>query len=128
MSVVDGVLDLLRADANLSVYDGAPPANPAYPMVVVYSNGGTRSVSDVSGRSRQSDVRIQCTVHAVSTLSARIVADRVLAALVDRVPTAPGWRCGPVRHESSPPAYADDSIAQPVVVQPLLFTVSAVPA
>jgi hypothetical protein len=126
VSVVDGILALLRADTNLTVYDGAPPASPAYPIVIVYGNNGTRTPSDVAGRSRQVDVRVQCTVHAVSTESARIVADRVVAALVDRVPTATGFACGPVRQESSPPSYADDSIAQPVVIQPLLFTVSAV--
>ena len=126
MSLADAVLALLRADPNLTVYDGIVPESPAYPFVVAYFDAGTRSPYTLAGQSSSSVHRFQCSVNADNAVSARIVAGKVLGRLLDVRPTVTGWTCWPIRHESSPPAYTDDSLATPVVIQPLIFTMRAV--
>jgi hypothetical protein len=98
----------------LAVHDSTP-ANPTYPYVIVYADGGVKS-SD-----READERIQhtqgwqTTVVGVSATQCRAALDRVNARLENWRPTVTGWTCSKVEHEDSQPVRPDTSLPDRVV-------------
>jgi len=93
----------------LRAYD-ATPANPTYPYVVVYADGGVKS-SD-----READIRTsktltwQTTVVGASATQCRAALDRVTAALEDYRLTVTGYTASKVDHDSSQPVRPDESL------------------
>ncbi len=112
------VLDLLDAVPDLTVYDGHVPAAPALPYCVLYMGwAGERTA--VEAVTDQFNGQAQVTSVGANALAARIVAQRVAAALLDVVPTVPGRSCWPITLEFSQPAREDrdvhiDGLGHPV--------------
>ena len=101
----DAILALLRADASLVVY---PPTggggttvpagtNPPYVVVQVIADrpdGGR--LQHLSTRFR---ARAYCQCVGANDIAARVVSDRVAAALLDVRPTIAGRSVYPIRHD-----------------------------
>ena len=97
------------AAAPLNAYD-AVPANPVYPYVVVYADGGVRSSDrEVDIRTRKT-LTWQTTVVGTSATQCRAALDRVTAALEDYRLTVTGYTASKVEHESSQPVRPDESL------------------
>lgn len=105
----NALLALLRADPALVVYDGHVPASPAFPYCVLYLgwDGARTGLCPVTDRFNG---RAQVTSVGANAFAARIVAQRVAAALVDVVPTVPGRTCWPIEHEFGQPAREDRDV------------------
>jgi hypothetical protein len=110
------ILDRLRGSGAtaLNVHDSRP-ANPTYPYVVVYADGGVKS-SD-----READERIshaqgwQTTTVGLSAAQCRAALNRVNDRLENWTPAAAGWTFSKVEHESAQPIRPDDSLPDRVV-------------
>lgn len=104
------VLDLLRAVPNLTVYDGGGvPAEPALPYCVLFMDWGAERTA-MEAVTDLFEGRAQVTSVGANALAARIVAQRVAAALLDVVPTVPGRTCWPITHEFSQPPREDRDV------------------
>ncbi|PRY56440.1 DUF3168 domain-containing protein [Glycomyces artemisiae] len=102
-------LALLRANPNLTVFDGPAPLDQRPPYLVVYFAGGPR-LGD--GLRRQPDkATMRAYVHAAgeTTAAARILGGHVDAAVLGERLTVPGWDCGPVDCELANPPVPDKS-------------------
>lgn len=131
------VLDLLDADDQppaLVVYDGAVPngATPPYVLVYLVVSDPTgelppdsTSVDMASGR-----VIVLAYCHSVgaNALAARMVADRVRAALLDVTPVIDGRECWPIRQDESRPPDRDESTGALVMDQVDVYRLETVPA
>lgn len=108
-------LDLLRADPNLTVFDGAPPDLTSPPYVVVWVAVDSERSDRLTFESSLATVRF--TTHSVATTGqgARIVADRVRQAVLDARLDVPGWQTWPVRHEYGLPPQLDESTGHPLI-------------
>lgn len=104
------VLDRIREVSALAdaTFDGEVVGRPQR-YVLVHSNRGIARPDRLAGPS----IRRRKTywVHSVaaSKSQADAVAEKVLAQLVDWVPTVEGWQCERVSHEASEPVQKDDS-------------------
>lgn len=102
-------LDLLTADAQLTVYDGAVPnPYPSPPYALVYTNVGRPSEDPDNPGNGQSRVWVaRWVVHCIggNAKAARAVAQRVRTQLLDVRPVIPGLACGLIRMDpdSQPP-------------------------
>jgi hypothetical protein len=106
-------LDLLRADDDLTVFDGAVPTDPATgkkmppPYVLVYSTVGRPAAHpDTSLRNESSRFipRWYCHCVGANANASRAVAQRVRTALLDVRPAVDGLSCNPIRQaEDNPP-------------------------
>lgn len=116
---VQAVLDRLRANPNLTVFDGAVPGgvSPGQPYVVVYFNGLARLGDELTLRSTQRTGRIYCHSIGATAEAARIVAQHVATQLLDYVAEVPGWLSWPIRHESNQPPARDESTGEYVMDQ-----------
>lgn len=98
----------------LRVYD-SKPSSPAYPYVVVYADGGTKS-SD-----READERIthtqgwQTTVIGESVEQCRAALDRTHDRLENWRPTVTGWTCSKVEHPTTQVIADDQSLPDRVL-------------
>jgi hypothetical protein len=106
------VLSLL-AGAGLTCHDGAVPANPTYPYAVLYVNTGTRESSDLDYASAYQVYDVQVTSVGATAASARIVAAKACAALLDVTPTVTGRSCWPIRLEAAQTAQEDRDVTIP---------------
>ena len=104
------ILDLLRADPHLTVYDGGTvPDLTEPPYVVVYLSIDAESMSRLCMSSDRTQVRL--TTHSVGAngQAARIVASRVRAALLDVKLAVDGWTSYPIRRDYGQPPDRDES-------------------
>jgi hypothetical protein len=106
------VLSLITG-AGVTCHDGAVPANPTYPYAVLYCNTGAREATALTLISAHQVYDVQVTSVGATAASARIVATKVLTALLDVTPTVTGRTCWPIRLESSQPAREDRDITIP---------------
>lgn len=126
--VAAAVLDLLRADPDLTVYDGSPPDNTTPPYVVAWLSIDSERTSRMCAGTDLSALRV--TTHSVATTGqgARIVASGVRAALLDITPTVAGWTCWPIRHEYGLPPQWDESTGSSWIAAIDGWTLTATPA
>lgn len=98
----NAVLNLLRADAQLTVYDGQVTGTADH-YALVYSfrqlPGGELAPDKTSlvGDSTTVDMRFYIHCVGVDAVAARAVQGRVQAALLDVRPTIAGRECFPIR-------------------------------
>jgi len=119
--LADAGLNLLRADASLTVFDGAVPSpTPAPPYTCVYSTiswAFDPESTGLNGLVRRATVR--WTVHSVGANSqaSRGVAQRVRTALLNVRPTVAGMNVGLIRDDQdSPPDPVRDETTGSLVV------------
>jgi len=106
-------LALLDADPVLTVYDGQVDDNAAKPYVVVYFYGTPQRGDDLTAESRETKTR--ATVHCVgeTAASARIIAQRVQAAVLDKTPVIAGRICWAIEAEYTQPPIRDEYTGVP---------------
>lgn len=98
----DAVLNLLRADALLTVYDGQVTGTADH-YVLVYAfrqlPGGDTAPdkTPLTGDTTTVDMRFYCHCVGVDAIAARAIQGRVQAALLDVTPLVAGRACFPVR-------------------------------
>lgn len=99
----DAGLALLRADAGLTVYDGAVGKSPPQNYVVVWTfrelpTGLTAPDKiPLTGRSMAVDMRLYCHCIGGNAAAARAIQARVEALLLDVTPVVPNRVCFPIR-------------------------------
>lgn len=107
------ILDRLRGDTSLTVYDGEAPEDPTESLpdvyVVVYFSGLPKVGDDLTMGSTERLVRIYTHSVGGDAESMRAVAGKVEARLLDFIPTVSGRVCWPIRHESSVPPQRNES-------------------
>lgn len=118
-ALADAGLDLLRADALLTVHDGVVPAGAARPYVLVYTSISRPSEDPdnaADGRTAVWVARWICHCVGDNAGAARAVAQRVRTALLDVAPAVAGLSCGLIRMEAeSLPPQRDESTGVPVM-------------
>jgi hypothetical protein len=98
----DAVLNLLRADALLTVHDGQVTGTADH-YVLVYTfrqlPGGEIAPDKTSlvGDSTTVDMRFYCHCVGVDAVASRAIQARVQAALLDVTPSLAGRACFPIR-------------------------------
>lgn len=98
----DAVLDLLRADAQLTVYDGQVTGTADH-YVLVYTfrqlPGGliAPDKTSLTGDTTTVDMRFYCHCVGANAIAARAVQARVEACLKDVTPAVAGRACFPIR-------------------------------
>lgn len=121
-------LDLLRADADLTVYDGVVPAdiltmNPPPPYVLVYVDL-TQPDDDLSGANgldgafHHRTVAWYCHCVGADAVAARAVGQRVRTALVGAQPAVAGVApesVGLIREIDSAPAARNETLGRAVL-------------
>lgn len=98
------------------------------PYVLVYFD---RTGRDVNFAGRTHSFTMGITTHCVggSPRAARMVADRVDAALLDVTPTVAGRKCFPIRWDSDGGTVRDETVpGQPVLDQIAMYVLRSVPA
>jgi hypothetical protein len=123
-------LNLLRADASLTVYDSKAPTGAAPPYVLVYTTVDRPSEDEDNsgdGRTRVWTGRWIC--HCVGAgedgIAARAVAQRVRTALLDVRPVIAGLSCGLIRLEQSDPPQKDETTGSLVLDAVEVFRLKA---
>lgn len=126
------VLALLNAVDDpppLNVHDGKVPpgTNPATdPYVLTYFDKSGSTLSFV-GRSHEFVLGVTCHQVGGSARAARMVADRVEAALLDVTPVLAGRKCYPIRWDSGAPARRDESTGSAIFDQVDTYLLRSVP-
>lgn len=98
----NAVLDLLRADASLTVYDGEVTGTADH-YVLVYTfrqlPGGlvAPDKTSLTGLSSTIDMRFYCHCVGSNAIASRAIQSRVEAALLDVTPTISGRAAFPIR-------------------------------
>jgi len=127
----DAILGLLRADPDLTVYDGHVPDGGELPYVLVYiadSDPQQANSHSLTVESTRHVTWAYCHCVGANAIAARAVAQRVRAALLDVTPTIPGRTCWPIRREEGQPAERDESTGQVVVDLVDVYRLESVPA
>lgn len=111
-------LNLLRADANLTVFDGSVPDGSVPPYVLVYTHvewpdGAPGDALD--GLSGSPTIRWICHCVGGNEVAARAVAQRVRTQLLNQRPTIAGLNVGMIRHEQGVPPTRDETTGSPVI-------------
>lgn len=133
-ALVNAALELLRADADLTVYpdeDGNTPATPSPPYVRVYSHVERpfdAGPNNLGGASSTWTTRWWCHCIGANEYAAGAVAMRVRAALLDVRPTVTGRACGPIRQEASQPPRRDEDLGYPVFDATDVYRLTSTPA
>lgn len=109
------VLDLLRADTLLTVYDGVVGTDPPSAYVCVYFARYDDITDQLTMPSDSVVLRVYTHSVAETSMGARIVAGRVRAALMDVRPVVPGRITWPIRHEATVPPMRDESLGVAVI-------------
>lgn len=127
------VLALLDADnafPPLVVLDGKVPNGTVPPYVLVYFADNDPELADstpLTGRSDRYVVRAYCHSVGDNGQAARMVADRVRAALLDVVPTVAGRQCFPIRREDGQPPQRDESTGTLVMDKVDVYRLESLP-
>jgi hypothetical protein len=103
------VLELVPAD--LRLYRGDVPANPAYPYVLAWSGLSSRDAVTLCGQPTNRTHRIRTTIAGLNEDSVMIVQDRVRDALDRAVPQVPGWSREALRLVPLSPVLEDLSVS-----------------
>jgi hypothetical protein len=103
-------LSLLRADANLTVFDGSVPSGTVPPYVLVYTtvewpDGAPGDALD--GLSGSPVVRWYCHCVGGNEIAARAVAQRARTQLLNQRPTIAGLNLGLIKQEQAAPPTRD---------------------
>lgn len=107
-ALIDAGLNLLRANAALTVFDGAVPnPTPQPPYVLVYSivtwPSDDDTIGSLDGKSRRATVRWICHCVGGDQIASRAMAQQVRTSLLDQRPTVVGMTCGLIRDEQDDP-------------------------
>jgi hypothetical protein len=130
---IDAALDLLRADAGLTVYpsaEGHVPAEPSPPYVRVYAyieRPPDDPANGLDGRSSAWTTRWYCHCIGANEASATAVAMRVRAALLDVRPTIAGRSCDRIVQEAANPPTRDDSTGSTVLDLVVVYRLMTLP-
>lgn len=125
---VAGFVGLLDLPGNIMVYDDTVPDDPDVPYVVVYSNQGMPENASMADVSDWQHFSFQTTVVAQTQGQARLLADRVQSALLDKRPTVVGRSVGRLSKTSSQPVRRDDDVSPPVFYAVDVWALTTVPA
>lgn len=106
-------LNLLRADAGLTVYDGRVPDGAGRPYVLVYTrvawpHDGTGN--SLTGASVTAHVTWTCHCVGETASTARVVQQRVRAALLNQSPVVAGRSCGQIKQDEVLAPSRDESL------------------
>lgn len=105
-------LNLLRADAGLTVLDGYVPDGTLPPYVLVYTHvewpDGAPGDS-LDGRSKSPTIRWICHCVGGNEIAARAVSQRVRTQLLNQRPTVVGVSPGLIKQEQSQPPTRDET-------------------
>lgn len=129
-AAVLALLDADNASPALVVLDGKVPTGVAPPYVLVYvaDNDPEQAESQsLTGRSERYVVRAYCHSVGSNGQAARMVADRVRAALLDVVPTVAGRSCFPIRREDGQPPQRDESTGTLVMDRVDVYRLESLP-
>ncbi|MFC4146612.1 hypothetical protein ACFO0M_10125 [Micromonospora mangrovi] len=131
----NAVLGLLRGVPDLPVYppeepddtgqivpDGAEP-----PYVAAQIRPGFALGPSIVAATTRAVFDITCHCVGGNDIAARAVAQQVVNALLDVVPTIAGRQSYPIRYLDSPPARPDESTGRLVVDQTYLFRLETLP-
>lgn len=125
-------LDLLHADSQLTVYDEqSPPTGSVGPYVRVYAHiewPSGHSGNSLDGRSGACVTTWYCHCVGPNDTSARAVAMRCRAALLDQRPTIAGRNCSMITMASSLPPRADEQTGKLTVDAVVVFELTTTPA
>ncbi|MFV2094825.1 hypothetical protein ACFHW1_04950 [Micromonospora sp. LOL_014] len=127
----DAILDLLRADSELTVIDGPVPQGTVPPYVVVYIDDSDPELPDSRPLTGDSERHVtRGYIHSVGSngVAVRAVRQRVRAALLDVRPTIAGRSCMPIRREDGQPARSDEETGSPLVSAVDVYRLESVPA
>jgi hypothetical protein len=128
----NAVLNLLRADASLTVYDGTVTGTADH-YVLVYTfrqlPGGELAPDKTSlvGDSTTVDMRFYCHCVGVDAVAARAVQARVQTALADVTPTVAGRACFPIRWVEGQQQQRDEETLSPVFDAVDVYSLVTVP-
>lgn len=112
-TLAEAGLNLLRADPVLTVYDGRVPDGAALPYVLVYSRvawprdgvGNT-----ITGTSVTATATWNCHCVGESATAARVLQQRVRAALLNQTPAVAGRSCGQIKQDEVLAPNRDESL------------------
>jgi len=134
---IDAVLNLLRADASLTVYPDAEGFVPlerdrADHYVVVYTSierppGIAGASNKLTGRSDTWIARYYCHCVGPNEYSAAAVAGRVRVALLDVTPVMAGRTPTPIRQDGDQPPTRDDSTGGPIYDRVVIYRLRTSP-
>lgn len=130
----DGYLTLLRADPDLTVYDGRVPNDAIPPYVLVYTtlddtDGSAPERGDsLDGTSGGSTARAYCHQVGGNQLAARAVAQRVRTDLLNQRPAVSGRGCGLIRQDFSSPSDRDETTGTEIQDIITVYQFRSVPA
>lgn len=133
---VDAALDLLRADASLTVYpdpEGNTPDPPARAdhYVRVYTSierPADAAGNNLGGTSDTWTVRWYCHAVGPNEYSAVAVGMRARAALLDKRPTIAGRSCGLIRQDAANPPTRDETTGAAVYDAVSVYRLTTQPA
>lgn len=130
--LADAFLDLLRADAQLTVYDGKVTGTADhYVLVYLFRETPTGLVAadkvPLTGRSMSANLWAYCHCVGPNATAARAVAGRVEALVQDVTPVVSGRVCFPIRWDSGSPPQRDEATGPTVmdIVDVYSFTSNA---
>lgn len=127
------ILTLLDADNTppaLVVLDGRVPKDQARPYVLVYFDDTDPELAEsrpLAGDSERHVLRAICHSVGDNGQAARMVADRVRAALLDVVPTVAGRTCMPIRREDGQPPQRDEQTGTLVMDKVDIYRLESLP-
>jgi hypothetical protein len=129
----DAVLDLLRADAQLTVYDGqVTGAADHYVLVYTFRQlpGGliAPDKTPLTGDTTTVDMRFYCHCVGANAVAARAVQARVEACLLDVTPAVAGRECFPIRWLDGQQHNRDEETLALVVDTVDVYGLTSVPA
>lgn len=131
--LVDAAMNLLRADAGLTVYpdaEGFVPELPAAPYVRVYTHTEWPKEGDANAINGLS---VSCTtrwyVHCAgeSEYAAAAIAMRVRTQLLNARPTVTGRVCGLIYQEAAEPTNRSELGGLPLYVRPAVYAMVSAP-
>jgi len=123
---VNAVLDMLRANPNLTVFDSEAPDNPPSAYAVVYSIGNGSRADRLSVDFTDSVIRFYVHSVARSPNGARIVADNVRSAILGKTPVVTGRSFHPIYEEfSNIPPLRDETTGYLVVDMTNVYVLSS---
>lgn len=125
----DAILDLLRADTDLTVHDGAVPKGALPPYVLVYLSTTTAKITSQTGEQDWTTTRAYCHCVGADAIAARAVAGRVAARLRNVTPNIAGHTPWPIRDDDGgAPPDKDETTGVLVMDQVAVYRLESVPA
>ncbi len=115
------ILSLL---STMTVYDGTVPASPSYPYVALYISPLNADDNDITFSSNEQRYDIHLTCVGATAASARVMADKVATALLDKSPTVSGRQCWPLRVAFADRAHEDRDVFIPETATHPLYMVT----